>query len=283
MYADDTQIYLSFEPTDAIQDITKRIESCMLDIHAWMRANLLKVNESKTEVLFLRPKHRVDNSPDTLSISVCDMDITSGHNVRNLGVTFDTFMSMDKHVNNICRCSYGHLRNISRLRCYLTEPAVKSLVQALVISRIDYCNGLLYGLPKQTLGKLQRVQNAAARVITRTCRRDHMTPVLRELHWLPIERRCQYKILLFTYKALHGQAPAYINDMLQWYQPTRPLRSEAVPSLVVPKTLTVAYGRRYFGSAAPMLWNSLPKQTRCIDSLNTFKRMLKTHLFLMEY
>ena len=165
---------------------------------------------------------------------------------------------MKQQVNSDCKSAYCHLRHIHRIRRYLTTQAVKYLTQSLVISQLDYCNVLYQSLPKHALLMFQRAQNAAARVITKTPRRHHIAPILMELHWLPIERRCQYKILLYTFKSLHGMAPNYISNMLQWYQPTCHLRSENYSSLVPPQISTVTYGNRTFPSQAALLWNALP-------------------------
>ena len=126
------------------------------------------------------------------------------------------------------------MRNIGRVRPYLNQNALKSLVQATVISRLDYANVLLHGLTIQLLSKLQRVQNAAARMITGAGRSEHITPSLYHLHWLPVECRVKYKILLYTYKALNNTAPVYVCNLLSRHQPGRRLRStESVPPVKI--------------------------------------------------
>ena len=123
--------------------------------------------------------------------------------------------------------------------------------------------------------KLQRAQNTAARIVSRTSRCSHITPVLKELHWLPLKYRVQYKTLTFTYKALHEQSPDYIRDMLKVYKPSRTLRSQDSLSLVVPNARTVMFGNRSFAYAAPALWNALPIHIKSATSLMTFKSLLK--------
>ena len=142
---------------------------------------------------------------------------------------------------------------------------------------------ILYGLPANHLAKMQRLQNACARVITRTGRRSHITPVLKELHWLPVHRRIEYKILSHTYRAIHHQSPVYLSDLLSVYRPTRSLRSESTIMLTVPRTRTVTYGDRTFTKAAATLWNSLPVNIRNCDTCTTFQRQLKTFLFRHHY
>ena len=176
------------------------------------------------------------------------------------------------------------LYNIGKLRPYLDRSATESLVHAFVSSRLDSCNSLIYGLPESELDRLQRVQNAAARIVTGVKGRVHMKPVLKELHWLPIRERIMFKILLITYKAINGLAPDYIANMLTIHQSVRSLRSTASGAILLlpPSTRavkTATYGDRAFSSAAPKLWNRLPSNIRSAKSVDQFKSMLKTHLF----
>ena len=126
-------------------------------------------------------------------------------------------------------------------------------------------------------------QNTSARIITKTSRFDHITPVLKDLHWIPVSHRVDFKILVQTYKTLHDQGPKYLNDLLNIYQPTRNLRSKNSNQLVVPKTITVRFCERSFSNAAPKLWNDLPSAIRDSKSVNVFKRSLKTHIFTQIY
>ena len=204
--------------------------------------------------------------------------------VRNLGAMLDSRMDMEQHVNSVSRSCYGQLRQIGHIRQYLTSDATKSLVNSLVTSRLDYCNVLLNGMPNTVMKKMQNVQNTAARIVTRTSRYSHITPVLKELHWLPVQYRVQYKTLTTTYKALHGQSPEYIQNMLKVYSPQRNLRSKHnATTLVVPSCRTAMYGDRSFVAIAPKLWNSLPAGIRDCDTFASFKRALKTHFFIEKY
>ena len=159
----------------------------------------------------------------------------------------------------------------------MTQHATRLLVHSLVISRLDYGNGLLYGVPDQLLDKLQRVQNVAARIVVRASRYDHITYILETLHWLPVRYRIEYKVVLMTFKALHLLAPSYITDLLQFYQPCRTLRSSSDSLLIVRSAHLRHYGDRAFCIAAPRLWNSLPHEMRKCDSLYTF------NLFYTKY
>ena len=175
------------------------------------------------------------------------------------------------------------LRNISRVRRGLTTAATETLVNAYVTSKLDYCNVLLNGLPSKLLSRVQKVQNYAARVITYHPLRESITPTLASLHWLPIEQRVHYKVLLYVYKAVNGQAPLYIVELLRPYIPTRSLRSADKGLLIEPEYRLNSYGGRAFETSAPRLWNALPDRCRSAKSVNIFKKELKTYLFRLAY
>ena len=143
--------------------------------------------------------------------------------------------------------------------------------------------GLYTTLSRSSLSRLKLVQNTAARILTNTNRRAHITPVLAALHWLPIKARIDFKILLITYKALHGLAPLYITDLLPPKPNVRSLRSSDKGLLVVPATNLRTKGDRAFAVVAPTLWNALPLALKNSVSVDSFKRLLKTHLFRMHF
>jgi len=281
-YADDSQLYLSFEPVDNTSKdvVVQRVEACLNDIVSWMHLNMLKLNADKTELILFCSKRNAERMSD-IAITVGDSVIKPSTCARNLGAFLDSKLDMEQHVNSVCRSCYAQLRQIGHIRRYLTIDATKTLVNSLVTSRLDYCNSLLRGLPNTTLSKLQTVQNTAARIITGVSRFDHITPVLKELHWLPIHCRIDFKILTLTFKALNDKSPSYIKNLLKVYKPQRDLRSQSDHlTLVVPRSRTVTYGDRSFFVAAPSLWNALPMGLRNSSTLDVFKKSLKTHLFL---
>jgi hypothetical protein len=189
---------------------------------------------------------------------------------------------MKCHLNSMVRACYGQMRQLSRIRKFLTIEATEKLVHAFITSRLDNLNSLLYNLPNHLLRKLQLVQNNAARLVMRLRRKDHITPILINLHWLPVECRIKYKILLLVFKSLHGEAPAYLDDLIAPYRPSRTLRSGDLHLLTVLPAKR-KYGERAFAVCGPRLWNTLPLHVRKCPKLTSFKTALKTHLFKIGY
>ena len=280
LYADDTQIYLAFNPRHhpSIEDAKILLRSCLNDVWGWMQNNYLQLNPEKTDVLLVSTKTGLDMC-NIEHISVANAQVSPSSFVRNLGVIFDNFLRMEDHVNAVCKTAFFHLRNIARIRSYLNRDTTEKVVHAFVTSRLDYCNALLYGIPTTLMSKLQRVQNMAARIVARIKKFDHITPVLHALHWLPVKYRVEYKIGLIVFKCLHGLAPFYLSDLLQPYAPSRSLRSASHELLHVPKSRLVTFGDRAFASFAPRLWNELPIQLRNSNYIDSFKSAYKNYLF----
>jgi hypothetical protein len=283
LYADDSQLYLAFNIDNInVQDTScsavATLEQSIDCIRTWMRANKLKLNDSKTKVILFGAKQRLKNV-ENIKVRVGNVYITPKKCVKNLGVHQDQQLSMEQHIRAVCRSVHMHLHNISRIRRYLTRDSTHVLVQALAISRIDYANSLLTGITKDLLQRLQRLENTCARVVCLTPRMAHMQPVLKDLHWLPVRSRIEFKVLVLTYKALHGSSPSYISSMLNLYKPTRHLRSESQQLLRKPPVSTASFGHRTFSFAASTLWNKLPFDIKEATSLECFKTRLKTHLF----
>ena len=230
----------------------------------------------------LSSKHRIRRVND-LSLTIGGRLLHAVQSVRNLGVIMDSGLTMEKQVNAISKSCFYHIRNIGKVRQYITNDACKILVQVQVTSHLHYGNALLQGLPQVLIERLQRIQNCAARLITRSRKSEHITPVLRELHWLPVKYRLRFKVNTFTYKVLNGLAPAYMSDIVQKHQPTRSLRSTEKSLLVVPVLRTATYGERCFSRHAAILWNDLPENIKQLNTLSSFKRPLKTYLFKLAY
>ncbi len=264
-YADDTQLYISSRPDETHQ--IEKLTECIVDIKNWMMSNFLLLNSEKTEVLIIGPKTPTSNNREhCLTLDGCSVN-SSSSSVKNLGVLFDSNLSFESHVSSICKTAFFHLKNISKLRPMLSTSNAEMLIHAFMTSRLDYCNALLGGCSACLINKLQLVQNAAARVLTRTRKYDHISPVLSTLHWLPIKHRIDFKILLITYKALNGLAPQYLSELLSHYIPSRPLRSQNSGHLIIPRISKSTAGSRSFSYLAPKLWNNLPNTVREADTL----------------
>ncbi|KAK3543151.1 hypothetical protein QTP70_011943 [Hemibagrus guttatus] len=208
-----------------------RISACLADISSWMTAHQLKLNPSKTELLIIPG----DPSPaQDLAISLSNSMISPTASARNLGVTMDNQLSFSSHVTNVTRSCRFLLYNIRRIRPFLSTQATQVLVQSLVISRLDYCNSLLAGLPLNAIRPLQMIQKAAARLVFNLPKFSHTTPLLRSLHWLPVAARIRFKTLMLAYKAKNGPAPSYLKALVTSRTAPRLLRSTSTARLVPP-------------------------------------------------
>jgi len=280
IYADDTQLYCT-SPIDSTKETLSLMEACVKDIRSWMVQNKLKINDDKTEFLILSsPRTSVDRNTN---LTIGTSEITQSKSCRNLGVMFDSHIKMDVHINSVCRSTHFHLRNIGAIRHHLTDSAAAQLVHALVTSRLDYCNSLLYGLPDTMIYRLQRIQNIACRIVCRAPKETHVTPLLKDLHWLQIRDRITFKILLLAYRALNNLAPEYISELIHLHQPVKDLRSGNLLQLAVPTTRLKTFGDRSFEAAAPKEWNKLPIDIKLSSSIVAFKSNVKTHLFRLCY
>src|SRR5258708_22075971 len=185
-----------------------------------MQSNLLKLNESKTEVVLLGTKQQLSKLGN-LEISVGNVNIKPCNKVRNLGVIFDSNMIMEERVNKVCKMSYFYIRLLGKLRKFLDKDTAAMLTHAFVTSRLDYCNSLLHGISKSLITRLQHGFNSAARIVSKTKICNHITPVLKSLHWLPVLQRCAFKTALLTFKAIHCQAPSYISELIKYRSPSQ--------------------------------------------------------------
>ncbi len=181
------------------------------------------------------------------------------------------------------KSSFFHLRNLEKMKSCLTFKSPEIAIHALISSRLDYCNSLYKGISQASIQRLQKVQNAAARLLLNIKKREHITPSLISLHWLPVQYRIDFKLILLVYKSLHGLAPTYLSELLIEHQSGRTLRSTNQNLLKIPRTKLSQKGDRAFAAVAPKFWNSLPLHVKNVDSVHVFKVQLKTYLFAMVY
>jgi hypothetical protein len=211
--------------------------------------------------------------------------IEPAHVVRDLGVYFDSELTMHPHIRNVTRSCFYHLRRLRSIRRHLGPDITHQLVCSFVLSRLDYCNALFAALPTSTLAPLQRVQNAAARLVLGLKQSDHITAALKELHWLPIRQRILYKLSILVYKSLHHEAPVYLTELFNYISDNAAkssLRSANDNKLDIPRT-RLQFGERSLSVAGARQWNSLPAHIRGVNDFKLFKSMLKTHLFKAAY
>ena len=182
--------------------------------------NNLKFNDDKTEFLITGTSQQLERI-DNIGICVGYSDIHPVPLARNLGWWFDSRLSMTSHITKICASSFYYIYNICWIRKYLSQQSTETLVHTFITSRLDYCNGHLFGLPDCLLNKLQQVQNACARLSFREQKFCHITPLICELHWLPIRYRIEFKILLITFKILNFLAPIYLSSLISLGLPSK--------------------------------------------------------------
>ena len=277
LFADDTQFYLTITN---IEQVEEKITMIIADIKKWMDYKKLKLNETKTECLILGKKSDLMKM-NVNSIKIMENEVIPKKSVRNLGVIFDETLCFKEQINQISRVAGYHLRNISFLKKYLDESTLKKLIHNFVITRLDFCNSLYYELPDYTLKKLQRIQNRAARLIKGIPPRNRITPVLIELHWLPIKARIIFKICTLTFQSMKYNKPLYMRDMLVDFDPSTSmgLRHRSEVFRLEHQRSRLQVGSRAFQVAAPRLMNWLPQSIKMSENIEIFKRKLKTFLF----
>ena len=240
-YADDCQIYTSVSAVDSPAAVSK-LSACVTVLNQWMSANRLRLNPAKTQVMWLGSSQQLTKI-QIKDISILKTTVRVTETARDLGVVIDSQLSLASHVSVVSRSCYYQLRQLRSVVNLLSDGASKLLVHAFISSRLDYCNSLLYGIADGLLQKLQSIQNAAARLVTGTRRRDHITPVLRELHWLPVRQRIEFKVACLAFKSLAGQVPEYLSSDCRLVSGS--LRSADSRTCVVPRTHN-RYGDRNF-------------------------------------
>jgi hypothetical protein len=272
--ADDTQLYASCSPAD-VRQLQSRVSSCVDDIASWMQSNRLKLNTDKTEVLWCATSRRQHQLPTTPT-SIGNVLITSSKSVRDLGVYLDADPSMRLHVHNTVSKYFAMLRQLPSIRRSVPASAYQTLIVSLVLTKLDYGNAVLSGLPAHLIRRLQSVMNAAARSIAGLRRSEHITTTLAGLHWLRASERIDFKLVTLTYRCLYGAAPSYLSCDLRRLADIpsrRRQRSSASNLLDVPPTRLSSVGDRMFAVAASRLWNNLPATVTSASSLPVFRRL----------
>ena len=281
VYADDTQLYIAFEKCNILSTISD-IEQCLREIKCWMSHNFLKINEDKTKLLMISSKEVLSNVYTDLCISFSGNIIIPSLNAVNLGVNFDSTMSMETYINNIVSKGYCKLNNFWKTADKLTYDLKLQLVASYILPLIDYCNITFTAASKLFVNKLQKLLNSAIRFIfnlTGKRYRFPITPYMKKLHILPVHYRIKYKISLTVYKCLHDLAPAYLQELIVpriTYSHLRSSNDFYSLETIVPNS---KYGESSFSYIAPITWNELPKNVKLSPTINCFKSSLKSHYF----
>ena len=201
LYADDTQIYVSLTTSDTCRSLNQ-LRDCLQDDSLWMKYSKLKLNADKTEFLIIGTSTQRAKLSGFFPTHILSQSITPAASVLNLRVTFDENFKFKQHISKTCRCCFYHIRDLRRIRQFISLSIAKTIPTALVTSRLDYCNSLLYNTANKDIAKLQRVQNCLARVVTRSPRFSRSVPLLKSLHWLPVHYRNIFKKITIAYQAL---------------------------------------------------------------------------------
>ena len=256
------------------QVLCEDLPSCFQSIEKWMADHYLQLNPGKTEIIVFGPKQMLSNLEINgifIKPSVC---IRLVNVAKNLGFTLDSALTLDPQIRKLKAANCHKLRNIAKMKPFLSEKQMQIIVQSLVISSLDYCNAIYYGAKQSVLKQLQLLQNRACRIIKGLKKREGVEEHLKDLHWLKVQERIEFKILLLTYKSLHGLAPSYLSELVKYNSSGCRDVSLFCPTDNSP---------RAFSMAAPRLWNDLPLDIKQCLSINVFKIKLKSHLFKKSY
>ena len=285
-YADDMQGLRSCPPAQ-LASVTDSFRNLISDVRDWCSSRGLQLNPLKTELIWFGSSTHLRQLAINDSKIIVDNSTTIDpvRVVRDLGVFFDSELTMHDHISRVSRDCFYQLRRLRLVRRHLSRDVMKCLICSFVLSKLDYCNALLAGLPAASLRPLQRVQNAAARLVLGLKWSDHITPALKELHWLPIRQRICYKLCIIVHKCIHNQSSDYLSELFEHISdiPSRSsLRSASNGKLNVPRT-RLHFGERAFAVAGAHEWNLLPTKLRTVSDFSAFKAELKTHLFMIAF
>jgi hypothetical protein len=278
-YADDTQLYTVISPG---KDSINKITECATAVTNWFLENGLLLNPNKTEAVLFGSRKQISKYKNDSKIAFSGTTLATINSVKILGVTLDSTLSMDKHINNTIKSCNYHIRALRYIRPCLTKEAANTIACGIVNSQLDYCNSLLSGTCQKYLKKLQRIQNNLSRIVFQSPFHLKSEILLKSLHWLPIHQRIIYKISVITYKILLSKSPAYLFELLEVRTSKQNTRSLDSCQLTRHQHKT-SLGSKSFCMTAPRIWNGLSMDTRNSTSIETFKKRLKHELFINTF
>ena len=271
-FADDSNGRKQFSLSFQFNVLTRDIPSCMKKIVNWSNANSFKINPDKTEIIVMCPSS-LNDKVIIKGIFFENQCIRFSSKLKNVGVVIDKNLKFDSHVNTVVSHCYALIKDVRRIRDYLKREDLEKLVHAIISHRLDYCNSIYLNISKKNIQKLQKCQNSAARLIMRKTKADCSKSLLNELHWLPIEVRIVYKVILIVFKVLNGQCSS-----VNLTRKNTNLRNGTTMFLETPNFKT-KYGKRIFEYSGSRYWNALPMEIKTTENINKFKKLLKTLLF----
>ena len=270
-YADDNSGMVSFSSTFQYHTLVNKIPQCLEHIQTWTTNHLLKLNATKTEIIVFADSKFLSKLKIHGIFSLAGECIRFLSSVKYLGVTLDSLLTFNEHINSVTSSCYLYIRKIKSIRHLLSKDETQTLVHAFISSRLDCNNSLYVGLTKANLKKLQKVQNTAIRLICKKRTSDHINDCFKQLHWLNIEQRIKFKVLLITFKCIDGSAPTLLrNSIIE--------RNSNLMTLKINQFSSSKTGDRAFSYYAPRYWNELPKYIRTIKNIDNFKSSLKSYL-----
>jgi hypothetical protein len=270
IFADDIQLLATSTPLD-IQNAIVKLEQCISELASWLSNHYLMLNAAKTELLVIGTKAQLRKVPNNVILNVGGQPIRPSQNsVRDLGVLLNSEMSFSEHVVACCRRAYSYIKSINRMKSALSISHRVMLVKALVLSQLDYGSVLLHNIQGSIIQRMRRVIHAAFRMVWSISKKNNVSQKLKQYRVLPMERRIILRLSLIIRKLVHTCKPAYLYDLVNWYVPSRNLRSADHGLLRVPRTRTVV-GSRAFATIAPLIWNSIPREIRELRSNEKFR------------
>ena len=282
-YADDAQAYRHCKASEAMLALTELVNT-ISEIKDWMSSNRLKLNPSKTQYIWIGNKMQLAKI-DRRALLQRYPGIVFETSVMDLGVVIDEEVKMDVHVGRVTRSCFYQLRQIRTIRQSLSDNATRTLIHSFVVIRVDYCNSVLSGITAVQTERVQRILNAAARLVLRIPKFEPVSALIRDsLHWLPAAQRIKFKILLLVANCINQRAPLYLQELCVLVSAVpgrRHLRSADQLCLVVNRCRLSSMQKRGFAVAGPMAWNDLPAATRVsiAGNSNSSKIVIKTYLF----
>ena len=272
-YVDDSQLYLSF-PVQETAMAVEHLSEDLQRIAAWCGTHSLLINPDKTKLLLLGTPQMLARVPEGFGVTLLGKEILPSRSAKDLGVIVDSRLSFDEHVTDVVSKCTGSLCQINRVKHLFDRSTLITIINSLVFSKIFYCSSMWSSTTKKNIARLQKVQNFAARIVTGTRKYEHITPMLKELHWLPVAKQLEVRDILMAFKCIKGLAPPSLCNKFSTRRQMHTRNTRNKDKLHIP-SFRSATGQRSFSYRAVQLWNDLPESLANIESFNVFKNAIK--------